>query len=342
MRVSTIVLALVLSCLAPQAWAGPREEAQRLLKEGRALLKKGDYSQAVIVLMKAQGTYPSAEIQLEIAAAYEGMGSEVDAAQLYEELRAGEALFGKDKERCEKRLAELRTKLGRLVIRCRVKDAEVTVNGKEVGKTPLLYPVYVEPGDVTVTVKTPAREVKQDHTLAAGQEKRLEISMREPPKAAAAAQPAAPSLPPPSALPPPSSDTAQRTPAAPTVRKATAPAPRPARDERRGWLLGRSWTWVAAAGTLVVGAVGVGIGVSAQNDYSTYKDPETPLSQHAGLEDDISAKATTANVMFGVAGALAVTTVVLFFVEGMMGRRGARATLAPTPGGGQLVLGSSF
>lgn len=337
------ILTLLFGCALP-AWAGPQQDAQRLLKQGRALLKKGDYSQAVIVLMKAQGTYPSAEIQLEIAAAYEGMGSVVDAAQLYEELRAGEALFGKDKERCEKQLAELRLKLGRLVIKCRVKDAEVTVGGKEVGKTPLLYPVYVEPGDVTVVVRTPARTVKQDHTLAAGEEKRLEISMREPPKAAGATAPPAGTLPPPGALPPPSSETAQRTPAAAaTVRRPAVAAPRPVRDEARGgWLLGRRWTWIAAAGTLVAGAVGVGIGVSAQSDYSTYKDSETPSSQYAGLEDDISAKATTANVMFGVAGALAVTTVVLYFVEGMMGRRGARATLAPTPGGAELVLGGRF
>lgn len=319
----------------------PQESAARLLQEGRDLLAKGDYGQAVIVLMKAQGTVPSAEIQLEIAAAYEGLDDPVKAAELYEKLKDDEGLFGKLKERCKKQLDELRKKLGRLTIECKVKDAEVTVNEREVGKTPLPHSVYVEPGEVAIVVKTASRKVEQDHDLAAGEHKKVLVSFKEPPKRIVSPSAPAPLPPPTQAAPPP------------PARRA---APKPVREVRdrpsRGWILGRRWTWIAAAGTVVVAAVGMGLGISAASEYSEYKDDSTPSARYPELEDSISAKATTANVMFGVAGGLAAATVALFFIEGAITRSHAErqdhdrrwATAGPTSGGdgGQVTFGFSF
>jgi hypothetical protein len=320
----------------------PQESTARLLKEGRDLLAKGDYGQAVIVLMKAQGTVPSAEIQLEIGAAYEGLDDPVKAAELYEKLMDDEGLFGKLKERCKKQLDELRKKLGRLTIECRVKDADVTVNEREVGKTPLPHSVYVEPGEVAIVVKTASRKVELDHDVAAGEHKKVQVSFKEPPKRIVSPTAPAPLPPPGRAAPPPA---ARR--AAPKPVRAAEVRDRP----RGGWILGRRWTWIAAAGTVVVGAVGMGLGISAASEYSEYKDDSTPSARYPELEDSISAKATTANVMFGVAGGLAVATVALFFIEGAItrshaeGRHNRRwATAGPTSrgDGGQVALGFSF
>jgi hypothetical protein len=332
---------------APARAETPQESAARLLQEGRDLLAKGDYGQAVIVLMKAQGTVPSAEIQLEIGAAYEGLDDPVKAAELYEKLMDDEGLFGKLKERCKTRLDELRKKLGRLTIECRVKDADVTVNEREVGKTPLPHSVYVEPGEVAIVVKTASRKVELDHDVAAGEHKKVQVSFKEPPKRIVS-----PSAPAP--MPAPSQASAQQAPP-PAARRATPKPVREVRDRPRGgWILGRRWTWIAAAGTVVVGAVGMGLGISAASEYSEYKDDSTPSARYPELEDSISAKATTANVMFGVAGGLAVATVALFFIEGAITRSHAErpdldhrrrwATAGPTPegDGGQVTFGFSF
>jgi hypothetical protein len=341
-----LLCALLLAAAAPARAESPEQAAQRLLKQGQALLKKGDYGQAVIVLMKAQGTFPSAEIQLEIAAAYEGLGSPVEAAELYERLLGGEGLFGKNRERAQQQIEALRAKLGRLTIECRIKDADVKVNGREVGKTPLPFPVYVEPGEVSVEVQNPAHRVTEDHTLAAGEHKKIVINLA--PKPAAPSQP--PTAPAPSDLPPPTAALPPPT-AAPPAPKNAAPAARPAESPRRterdgGWILGRRWTWIAVAGAVVAGGVGMGLGISASSEYSEYKDPATSVSRYPELEDSIEAKSTAANAMFGVAGGLALTAAVLYFVEPLLGPGDRRASTARSrwvglaPGG--LSIGGAF
>ena len=336
-----LLAGLVALSVAPAMAEPPEQAARRLLKQGRSLLVKGDYGQAVIVLMKAQGTFPSAEIQVEIAAAYEGLGSPVDAAELYERLLADEGLFGKDRERCEQRLEALRAQLGRLTITCRIKEALVKVNDREVGKTPLPHPVYVEPGDVTIVVQNPAHRVTQDHTVAAGEHKKIKVSLRDRPRPQSQPSAATPGmdLPPPTAALPP---TAARKPAA-----RTGPAPRRRDGAGKGWLLGRRWTWVVAGGAVVAGAVGMGLGISASGEYGEYKEAETSVSRYPELEDSIRTKSIAANAMFGVAGGLAVTAAVLFFVEGHLAGRAERRASAPRwwagPGaGGQLNVGGRF
>jgi hypothetical protein len=98
----------------------------------------------------------------------------------------------------------------------------------------------------------------------------------------------------------------------------------------------RLWTWVAAGSAVAVAAAGLGLGLSARSDYSSACDllegaPECSarrdLKQESDrhrfeiLHDQVGQKSLAANVCWGVAGALAVTAVVLYFVEGRV-RRG--------------------
>jgi len=109
---------------------------------------------------------------------------------------------------------------------------------------------------------------------------------------------------------------------------------------------------VAAGSAAVLGIVAVGVGASALADYSTYKDDTTPASDFPDLEDGINTKATVANVFFGLAGAAAVATAILYFVEGGHDERPAHAaapagrwfSAAPAAHGqgGQVVFGTQF
>lgn len=339
------IAALGLLSAAPLPAQANAKEGEKLLKKGRALLKKGDYKEAVIVLMSAQATAPSPLIRLEIAAAYEGLDDPVRAAEIYQALSDDPGLFGKPKKRCRQRLEAVQQKVGRLTIESRLKDALVEVGDSEVGGTPLPGPVYVEPGDVKITVSTAAESETRTVEIAAGESKTVRFDFRDRPAKAAPDRPMDP--------------LARPVPDEPPPRRERRPAPTAVAKESGGGgggfpptIMGRRWTWVAAAGAAVTAIVGMGVGISAHVDYARYKDDTTPSSDYPDLESGISAKSTAANVMFGLAGGLAVTAVVLYLVEGPSSA-GERAQ-APSGGrwlvvgptgdgsGGQLGLGTTF
>jgi len=101
--------------------------------------------------------------------------------------------------------------------------------------------------------------------------------------------------------------------------------PRPPRAAPRR----RLWTWVAAGGAAAALGVAIGLGASADANNSEYWADGTRPERGAELEDPIRSKALGANVMFGVAGALAVTSVLLFFLEGRSSRPDGQAWVAP-------------
>lgn len=106
----------------------------------------------------------------------------------------------------------------------------------------------------------------------------------------------------------------------------------------------RIWTWVAVGTAAAALGVAIGLGVSAKADNDEYWKQETAPDQGQTLESSGSAKQLGSNVMFGVAGALAVGAVVLFFVEGRTEKAATRQgglQLLPGPNPG-VVFSTSF
>ena len=96
---------------------------------------------------------------------------------------------------------------------------------------------------------------------------------------------------------------------------------------------GRIWTWVAAGTAVAVAGVGMGLWFAGDSDYTEWQELQLDAAtaraneQRLGeLEDTIRAKELGAYISFGVAGAVAVTSVVLFFLEGRPGRAERRAS----------------
>jgi hypothetical protein len=78
---------------------------------------------------------------------------------------------------------------------------------------------------------------------------------------------------------------------------------------------GRLWTWIAGGAAVAAAGAGVGLGVAANGAAAQTAMPPmgvTPAQQASSAQG----LATGANVAYGVAGAAAVTAVVLFFIEG--------------------------
>jgi hypothetical protein len=111
---------------------------------------------------------------------------------------------------------------------------------------------------------------------------------------------------------------------------------------------GRLWTWIAAGAAGAALGAGIGLGVSAEADHTEYMDPGTGPARGSDLEGRIDTKATVANVMFVTAGGLALTAVVLFFLEGRGEEAAAGGTTVAAPGfvltrgGGLAALTASF
>jgi hypothetical protein len=96
----------------------------------------------------------------------------------------------------------------------------------------------------------------------------------------------------------------------------------------------RIWTWVAGGVAVAALAAAIGFGLSAEADRDTldrrYPDGAITDPTDLSLRDDARGKALTADVLFGVAGAAAVTSIVLFYYEGRP--HSERAQLVPAMG----------
>ncbi len=89
-------------------------------------------------------------------------------------------------------------------------------------------------------------------------------------------------------------------------------------DDVCGWcwsFKGRLWTWIVAGSALASATAAIGLGASFCLDYDEYKETND-RQRFDELEESIPEKMTGANVMWAVAGALAVVSVVLYYIEG--------------------------
>jgi hypothetical protein len=217
-------------------------------------------------------------------------------------------------------VAELQMKLGRLRIDCDTPGAEVSVDGKTVGRTPLPGLIWATPGRHQVTASrtdaVPALETVEVQTGSTST-----VTMRLIPLVAPAPVPLA-LAPVPVALAP-----------VPTPVLQTAPPVSPSPSSAsEGWLLGRKWTWVAAGSTVLLAVGAVTAGLLAQSKFDSLRsscgvgNPANYGCTQSDI-DSVTSRQTIANIFWGLAGAAAVTTGVLLYFEGRP------VTVAPVAGG---------
>jgi hypothetical protein len=153
--VNAALVVQLLVLLAP-AEKDNRTQAQALLTQGTELYAHGDYAAALEKFKAAYDVFPSPKLWFNIGQANRDLGRPVDALEAFQHFLA-DAPDAPAETISEARQssAELRSKLGRLEITCATGDAEVTVDGKLVGATPLVDPVWTTPGTHQVAVRHP-------------------------------------------------------------------------------------------------------------------------------------------------------------------------------------------
>lgn len=166
--------------------------------------------------------------------------------------------------------------------------AAVLLDGKEIGKTPLKsHPMNAGKYRLVVQLND-ARKKSVDVVIPPLAETSMEVQL--PDLTAVATKPISPA--------------------------DKAADPNATQDATDGQASGkRLWTWVSLGGTLAVAAVGIGLGAAANSDNSAWKREGDP-QRAQDLLDSGQGKQLGANICYGLAGALAVTSVVLFFLEG--------------------------
>jgi len=279
----------------PQA----KGEARVLLGEGTKLYQQGNIAGALEKFEAAYATFPSPKLMFNIGQANRDLGRPVEALQAFEKFLTGATDAAADTiADANKSAAELKRKLGQLRIDCDKTGAEVSVDGKSLGLAPVPNLLWLTPGRHQVTARhadaAPAIE-NADVTAAAITTVTIRLGTVATP--------------------------------APTLDLQTPP---PSADA--SWWLGRTWTWVAAGSTVLFAVGAITAGVSMQNKVSNLKKQcgsgsDDPNGCTPSQFDSVDLRKNMANAFWGLTAAAAVTTGVLFFVEGRP------VTMAPMAGG---------
>ena len=306
MHASPLLLLLWLSQATPVI-ADPqaKAQAQALLSEGTKLYDQGDVAGALEKFQAAYAAFSSPKLMFNIGRANRDLGRPVEAIEAFEKFLANAPDASPETiANANKSVAELRGKLGRIRIDCELLGAEVSVDGKNVGLTPLPDSIWATPGRHQVTAKhVSAAPAIEDVDVTASSVSTVTLRMR-PLVAPVVAAPA----PAPEASPTPGLQVA-------------VPASTQRSGASEGWWLGRTWTWVAAGSTVLLAAGAVTAGVLAQSKFDSLRsscgagNPARPGCPQSDI-DSVTSRQTMANVFWGLAGAAAVTTGVLFYFEG--------------------------
>jgi hypothetical protein len=310
MNVTLVLLALLAQVGASQPDLDAKAKAQVFLKEGTELYQHGIIAEALEKFEQAYAIFPSPKLLFNIGQVNRELGRPIEAIAAFEKFQtldidANPELLGEAKRLTE----ELSKKVARLLIECAMTDAEIAVDGKVVGNAPIRDLVRVLPGQHQVTATHPgAYPAVETVVVSAAVVQPVVIWMR-----ALAENPVVNVAPP--------------APVVPEVQ-AAKPVPQP-----QGWWLGRTWTWVAAGSTVVFAGVATTAGMLMQSKFDSLRHScgEAAGANWTGCSAEdrssLDTRKNVANVFWGLTAAAAVTTGVLFFIEGH------EVAVAPMAGG---------
>jgi hypothetical protein len=304
-----MLLAILAQAWSPTGDPQAKAQAQALLGQGTKLYQQGDVADALEKFQAAYAAFPSPKLMFNIGQANRDLSRPVEALEAFEKFLVGAVDASPEMiADARKSVAQLQKKLGRIQVACESAGAEVSVDGKSVGVAPLPDLIWVTPGRHQVTAKhASAAPAIEDVDVTAGSVGTVTLRLRPVAASLSASAPkAAPNF---------------------DVQATSSPS-----GGSEGWWLGRKWTWVAAGSTvlLAVGAITAGLLMDSKFDSLRSScgagNPARPGCSPGDI-DSVSSRRTTANVFWGLTAAAAVTSGVLFYLEGRP------VTVAPVAGG---------
>ena len=153
-RTTYAALAICVACSATTARAAAepsdaqaKARAQGLLSEGTTAYGRGDYAAALDKFTAAYKIFPSPKLWFNIGQANRDLGRPVEAVEAFDRfLRDAGDAPPETLAEARRSGAELKTKLGQIQVTCAVDGTVITVDGKQVGSTPLGEMLWTTPG----------------------------------------------------------------------------------------------------------------------------------------------------------------------------------------------------
>jgi hypothetical protein len=298
-------IALLLLLLSPAR--GAAQPADELLRQALDRYAAADFQGSIQLLKQARSaaTEPGtlARIQLYLGVNHEVLGDPTQAEQAFRAALVHDPMLVIDPQRFRASAVSLFNKVkasltGRLEVRA-PGDVKVEIDGAPAGSGPVTRQLPIGPHEVKLRSRDDRVLLARSVLIAPDQMVTVNAPASQPASTRPASQPASqPALPRP--LRP-----------APEVTVTVA-------SRRR-----RIWTWVAAGGAAASLGTAIGLGAWAQADHGEWEEV-WEAGEDQKRWDDLAAsgqrKELAANILFGVAGALAITATVLYFLEGAPAR----------------------
>ena len=296
----------LLSLLGQEAHAASQSseakaKAQILLKQGAQHYQSAEFADALADFQAAYGIFPSPKLLLNIGQCSRELGRPVEAIEAFEQFLAEahdapERLVADARQSVEALAADV----GKLMIECPLSGAEIKLDGKGIGVAPLTDLVRVTAGlHQLMAIQEGTSPAVRNAFVSAGA---VEVVVLRPRTLADAPSRMRGSI-------------GQAPSLASRSFKATTSAD-------RAWLLGRTWTWVATGSAVILagGATTAGLMMRSKFNAMDQRCGRSSGENYTGCKSsDLAAIDTwknTANVLWGLSAAAAVTAGVLFYVEG--------------------------
>jgi hypothetical protein len=321
----------VLAVLAVQPRAAvAQDDAEKLIRHGIELRKAHDDEGAARAFQQAYDQVHTPRAAGQLGLAEQALGRWEDAERhVGEALRTtGDPWVAKNRATLDEALGMIQAHLGRVEIIGDPEGAEVSVNGRSVGKLPLAEAVRVSAGEVDVELHAPGYVMTQRTlTIVGGQYQRLVLHLAKEAVAQSAAQ-----------EPKVTGTDGTQAGAGPAPAVAGAPQQPEAPSQLRTVL---KWSAAGAAGVgLAVGVIAViahGNNISAfdahplceDNDGTAVHKDGSAAPECQGALNAYRADVTWEIVGFAAAGAFAATWLVLQLTEGASPAGAEHAFAAP-------------
>lgn len=155
----SITVPAALAFATPVVWAN-KEEAGKHFEKGVELFNNEDFSAALIEFEAAYDAHPHFAVRYNIAMCFYKLkeyGSAVHQIQRYL-AEGGEEVPKKKKVEVEKILEDLQSLVASVKINCNVEGAEVYVNGEYRDKVPMFFPIQLDVGKYEIEIRAEGYE----------------------------------------------------------------------------------------------------------------------------------------------------------------------------------------
>lgn len=174
----TTVFTIIALTAAPQLFAQQEDQAKEYFLKGKALVEEGAYKKAIIELKASYEIKAVPIVAYNIGLCFDKLQQYADAIKFYRQfaLQAEEAAL---KEKVTQRIKELEKFIGTIVLEVNEEGAEIIVDDKLVGQSPL-EKILMETGEHDLLVrKTGFFDIKKKFAIASGKTIKFSLSLKK-------------------------------------------------------------------------------------------------------------------------------------------------------------------